>query len=404
MRAMERSPNEIWTDDDRRLMRLALALARRGAGKTRPNPAVGAVICAPDGQILGRGFHRRAGMPHAEVEALRDCERRGHSAAGASIYVTLEPCNHHGRTPPCTEAILRAGIRRVIVAARDPNRRVRGGGMERLAEGGKIEARWGLFEEEAVEINAGYHYFHSAGRPFVTLKWAMSLDGCTSAASGHARWISGEESRRDAHLLRARHDAVAVGIGTALADDPLLTVRLPRWNGPPPWRIVVDSRLRISETAAIFRENPERVIIAARAPAPVKKARRIEALGARVLEIAPGKETMHSKTDRSRSGGGVALGPLLDALAAMEIQSVFVEGGRRLAGSFFAARLVNRVVIYAAPLLMGSGEGALGGLLVGDGVAVSRAADAVRLGKVCIAQGGQDIRIEGILDWGENLP
>lgn len=368
---------------DEGFMKRALSLARRAAGKTYPNPAVGAVIVR-DGAIIGEGFHHRAGGDHAEREALADCRARGRSPAGSTMYVTLEPCNHQGRTPPCVDAVLEAGIRRVVVAAMDPNRSVRGGGCARLAAAG-VTVETGLLEAQARSLNEAFHVYHGTGRPWITLKWAISLDGCTSAQTGAAFWISGEASRRDAHRLRAHHACVAVGIGTVLADDPQLNVRDIRWNGPAPLRLVVDSRLRIPETARILGDDPERLLVATCVPAGSAKALRLKARGVRVLHIPA--ESKPARVDVTE---------MIRHLSEMGVQSLLVEGGRRLAGSFFAGRLVDRVVAYVAPKFLGSGESALGSLLGGG---VERPADAPTLRNVSIRRLGADLRIEGRPEW-----
>ncbi len=363
--------------EDARLMRRALALARRARGLTYPNPQVGAVI-ARGGKILGEGYHHRAGEPHAEVNAIADCHRRGHSPRGATLYVTLEPCNHHGRTPPCTEAILAAGAARVVIGASDPNRAVKGGGAVRLAAAG-LEVQTGALAREAEDLNEAFHFFHATGLPWVTLKWAMTLDGCVSTRTGHSQWITGPAARRDAHLLRARHGAVLIGVGTALADCPRLSVRLPRYHGPQPVRVVLDSRLRTPPDSPLFGETASEVWVATCAPAKSPRARRLMECGARLLHFSP-----------AAGGGSVPIRLLLAELARRGIQSVLVEGGRRVAGAFFAERLVQRVVAYIAPALFGASGGHLGPLLGG---AVDDAGQAIRLEPPEIRRLGPDVRL-----------
>jgi len=374
---------EGFSETDRRFMALAIRLARRGRGSTYPNPAVGAVIVR-DGTILGQGFHRRAGQRHAEREALRDCSERGHSPAGATLYVTLEPCAHHGRTPPCTEAILEAGLRRVVVARRDPNTTVPGKGCERLSTAG-IEVATGLLEAEAREINEEYIHFHETGRPWITLKWAMTLDGCTSAQSGMAYWITGEAARRDAHRLRAAHACVAVGIGTILTDDPQLTVRGVRRRIPGPLRLVVDSGLILPEGAKVIGKDPENLIVATCEPPESPKSLRLRDGGIRLIHVPPETEVIQ-----------VSLTRLVRHLGEMGVQSILVEGGRRLAGAFYSERLADRVVAYLAPRLLGSGNQALGPLLGGH---ILRPSDGPELTGLRLRRVGNDVRLEGYPKW-----
>ena len=234
-------------DIDATYMKLALSLAARGAGWVSPNPMVGAVV-VKDGQVVGRGYHRRAGAPHAEVEALRSA---GEAARGADLYVTLEPCNHQGRTPPCTQAILAAGVRRVIIAARDPNPQVTGGGAEFLAARG-VEVHEGLLDTEAQRLNEAWLHYVNTGRPWVMAKAACSLDGKIATVGGESQWLTGEAARGLGHRLRHRVDAIIVGIGTVLADNPQLTTRRPRGPAKDPIRVILDSRLRLPLTSRLL--------------------------------------------------------------------------------------------------------------------------------------------------------
>ena len=321
-------------------MRTALGLARRGLGNVRPNPAVGCVI-VKDGRVVGRGWTQPGGRPHAETEALG---RAGATARGATTYVTLEPCAHHGRTPPCAEALVAAGLARVVVALEDPDPRVAGRGFARLREAG-IAVEAGLCEAEATELNAGFLMRIAAGRPLVTLKLATSLDGRIATASGESRWITGPPARERAHLLRARHDAVLVGTDTVIADDPELTCRLPGLAAGSPVRVVLDRRLRIPDTAKLF---------AAPAAAPVwmvtsataDQARKA-ALRGRGVEIIDIDEV---------GPDGLDLPAVLGAIGGRGLTRLLVEGGGRLAASLLRAGLVDRLVWLHAPLLLG-GEG-----------------------------------------------
>jgi diaminohydroxyphosphoribosylaminopyrimidine deaminase/5-amino-6-(5-phosphoribosylamino)uracil reductase len=311
-------------------MRRALALAKQGWGQTAPNPMVGAVVVR-DSAVVGEGYHRRYGEPHAEVEALRSA---GERARGATLYVTLEPCNHHGRTPPCTEAILAAGIHRVVIAVSDPNP-VAAGGAERLRAAG-LTVETGLGESSARELNAVFLHALASDRPFVRLKLALSLDGAMTDASRRPAWLTGHEARAEVHRLRAGSDAVAVGIGTALADDPQLTVRGFVQPRVPPVRVVFDTSARLPLTSKLVRTAREiPVMVVCWAPEPQH---------ALALEQA-GVELLHAAT----------LGDALRALRARHVRSILVEGGAALASSLIQEALVDRLVIFRAPLVLGAG-------------------------------------------------
>lgn len=315
-------------------MRLALELAEKARGKTSPNPLVGAVI-VKDGRIIGTGYHKKAGTPHAEVHALAEA---GDEAKGADLYVTLEPCNHYGRTPPCTEAIIKAGIMRVFVAMKDPNPLVCGQGIERLRSHG-IEVHEGIMEEEAQRQNEIFLKYIKAKIPFVALKTAISLDGKIATESGQSQWITGEEARLHGHILRNTYDGIIVGIGTVKADNPSLTCRLPDGNGRDPVRIVIDSKLSISPDARILHLNSSApTIIAATAQAPPERIKEIEKL-AKVMIV--------------NDGPLVSLPDLLRILGEKEITSVLVEGGGQINGAFLRKRLVDKFYFYLAPKIIG---------------------------------------------------
>jgi diaminohydroxyphosphoribosylaminopyrimidine deaminase / 5-amino-6-(5-phosphoribosylamino)uracil reductase len=326
---------------DRAFMRRALTLARRGWGRTAPNPMVGAVVVR-DGVVVGEGWHRAYGEPHAEVEALR---RAGERARGGTMYVTLEPCTHHGKTPPCTDALRAAGIARVVVAVRDPHP-VAAGGAATLSAAG-IDVRVGLEEVDAAELNAAF--FHAVtrdDRPFVTLKLATSMDGAIADHTRRQAWLTGREAQRMVHHLRAGHDAVAVGIGTALADDPALTVRHVRAPRVAPTRVVFDRRLRLPPESALVRTARETpVVVVAEPTAAPEELEREAALGARGVRVV-------------RAG---AIGDALGLLRAIGVRSMLVEGGAGLAGALTASRQVDRLIILQAPLILGGGAlGAFG--------------------------------------------
>lgn len=331
-------PAGVVGEAERPFLRRALQLARRGLGRTSPNPAVGAVLVR-DGQVVGEGYHRRAGEPHAEAVALA---RAGNLALGATLYVTLEPCAHFGRTPPCADAIIRAGVRRVVACTVDPNPRVNGRGFARLREAGVEVALAGPEEQgQARELNAAYEKFITTGLPYVTLKAAMSLDGKIATPSGDSRWITSEQARALGQRLRARSDAVMVGIGTVLADDPLLTVRR---RGRPaarqPLRVVVDSLARTPPTASLFT-SPGPVLVAATTRAPAERVEKLRERGADVLLTPPGPD------------GRVNLLQLLAELGRREVVSVLVEGGGTLHAALLEADLAERMVVFIAPKILG---------------------------------------------------
>jgi diaminohydroxyphosphoribosylaminopyrimidine deaminase/5-amino-6-(5-phosphoribosylamino)uracil reductase len=358
---------------DDRYMQRALELARLGEGRTRPNPAVGALIVRDD-EVVGEGYHPQAGEPHAEIFALRQA---GEKARDAELFVTLEPCSHHGRTGPCAEAVLTAGIRRVCIGTGDPNPQVAGRGIARLQAGG-VEVRVGVREAECRQLIAPFAKHIVTGLPFVILKSAMTLDGRTATVTGDSRWISGAESRAWVHHMRDRLDAVMVGIGTLLRDDPLLTTRLPT-GGRDAARIVIDSQLRIPETAAILEvQSTAPTIIATTAAAPPEKVARLEARGVHIMMSAAGE-------------GGVALPDLLRQLGAAGVQSILLEGGSILNAAALRAGLIDRIMIFIAPVLLGSGEAP--GIFAGRGP--EHLAAALKLTEVRVRRFGDDTLIEG---------
>lgn len=354
-----------------RHMRRALELARRGEGRTRPNPPVGAVIVR-DGTIVGEGFHPAAGEPHAEIFALRQA---GALARGATLYVTLEPCCHTGRTGPCAAAVIAAGIARVVVGTRDPNPRVDGGGIEQLRAAG-IAVESGVLGAECRRLIAPFAKHVTTGLPFVTLKAGITLDGAVATASGESQWITGAVSRAAAHRLRERSDAIMVGVGTVLADNPRLTTRLAEGEGRNPLRIVVDSQLRTPPGAALLAE-PGEVLILTTPSATLQAKARLEAAGAEVLRVA-------------QTPAGVDLAAALRLLGARGVQSILLEGGGRLNHAALHAGLVDRVCAFVAPLFLG-GSGIP--LFAGEGVA--RLDRAFRLREVRIECCGDDVLIEG---------
>lgn len=333
-----------WSPDDARFMRLALRLARRARGFTSPNPLVGAVL-VKGGEVLGQGWHHRAGEPHAEIEALRDAARRGHSARGATLYVTLEPCSTHGRTPPCTEAILAAGIRRVVAATTDPNPRHAGRGFELLRRAG-VRVETGLLEAEAARLNEPFNHWIVRHMPFVTVKAAMTLDGKIATAAGESKWITGKAARALAQRLRRDADAILVGVNTVLADDPELTVRASGSDTgaarllKPVRRLVLDSRARTPLTARLV--NDEFAALTTLFVTRAAPARRVAALARRVhVVVAPAR------------AGRPDLRWILRRLGREAVTHLLVEGGGEVNAAFFEARLVQRVTFFYAPKVLG---------------------------------------------------
>jgi diaminohydroxyphosphoribosylaminopyrimidine deaminase / 5-amino-6-(5-phosphoribosylamino)uracil reductase len=335
---MAHKPDAPMTLDDLANMRAALALARRGLGRVWPNPAVGCVLVG-DGRVVGRGWTRPGGRPHAETEAVR---RAGALAKGATAYVTLEPCAHHGVTGPCTDTLIEAGIGRVVVATEDPDPRVSGRGLARLREAG-VAITTGVCWEEATEINLGFFLRVTQQRPMITLKLASSLDGRIAAAGGDSKWITGEQARAGAHRLRASHDAVLVGSGTALADDPALTCRLPGMEDWSPVRIIADGRLRLPVSAEVVRTGQEVTIWVITTPGSDEGRRRaLSAAGVQLIEVA------------SDADGHPDPRAVVAALAKRGLTRVLLEGGGELAGAFLAAGLVDRIAWFQAPKLLGA--------------------------------------------------
>jgi diaminohydroxyphosphoribosylaminopyrimidine deaminase/5-amino-6-(5-phosphoribosylamino)uracil reductase len=320
-------------------MAAALMLARRALGQAWPNPAVGCVVLDPAGRVAGRGFTKPGGRPHAESEALTQA---GEHARGGTAYVTLEPCAHHGRTPPCAEALIGAGIARVVSALEDPDPRVSGRGLDLLRKAG-LAVVSGVCKEEAEEINFGFFTRLRHGRPMVTLKLATSLDGRIALASGESRWITDEAARRRGHWLRATHDAVLIGAGTALSDDPQLTCRLPGLEHRSPVRVLIDPNLRVPPTAKLYREARAVALWVIAAPSAAETeltARR--AVGAETLKLPAGPD------------GRPVASAILSALGARGITRLLVEGGSRMATALLEAGLVDRIAWFRAPVLIGA--------------------------------------------------
>ena len=355
---------------DETYMRRAIVLAERGAGWTSPNPMVGAVI-VKDGRIIGEGWHRRHGEAHAERNALQSCTE---SPAGAVLYVTLEPCCHYGKQPPCTDAILEAGIRRVAVGSGDPNPLVAGKGVELLRAGG-VTVDTGVLKEECDALNPVFFHFIQTKRPYVVMKYAMTMDGKIATRTGASQWITGEAARQRVHRDRHRYSAIMAGVGTVLADDPLLTCRME--GGKNPVRIICDSHLRTPPDSRIVRTAREVPTILAAAVPPPECRNALEDAGCQVWDL-PGPE------------GRVDLNALMDRLGAQGIDSVLLEGGGELNWAALHSGIVQKVQAYIAPKLFG-GAAAKSPIA---GLGVETPAQAVRLVRTTVTQIGEDFLLE----------
>ncbi|MCL5057333.1 MAG: bifunctional diaminohydroxyphosphoribosylaminopyrimidine deaminase/5-amino-6-(5-phosphoribosylamino)uracil reductase RibD [Actinobacteria bacterium] len=361
--------------DNSYYMRMALDLAASAMGRTSPNPMVGAVL-VKDGKVLGKGYHARAGTPHAEIVALSDA---GEAARGSTLYVTLEPCCHHGRTGPCTEAVIAAGVKKVVAAMTDPNPVVAGKGFDRLREAG-LEVEAGILEEDARNLNEVFIKYITTGLPFVVMKSAASLDGKIATRTGESQWITGPGAREYGHRLRDRYDAVMVGINTVLADNPSLNTRLPG-GGRDAVRVVLDSQARTPPEANIIKSSPLAPVIIITTPgAPAEKVKALEGNGARV-EIVPAVS------------GRVDMKEAFASLARRGITSVLIEGGGQVHASALDSGMVDKVVWFIAPMLIGGREapGALGG----EGP--ESLAGATALDRVSVSRIGGDILVEGYI-------
>lgn len=349
-------------------MKRALKLAERGRGRTSPNPVVGAVI-VKDGKIIGEGWHRKCGENHAEINAFEDAAGRGNDVRGADLYVTLEPCSHYGRTPPCARAIIRRGIRRVFIGLLDPNPLVAGRGVKQMEAAG-VSVKSKILEDECRRINEIFLKYITTKTPFVVMKTAMTLDGKIAAATGDSKWVTGEESRRAVQEMRNRLTGIMVGIGTVLADNPRLTCRLE--SGRDPLRIIVDSHLRIPLDARVLKD--ENVLVAAlRTCDPQKRA----ILGDRVLLT-------------EEAGGRVDLVDLMKKLGQREIDSILLEGGGALNETALRLGLVDRIVSFIAPKIIG-GKDAKTPV---EGKGIEKMSEAIRLENIEIEKTGQDLMLQ----------
>jgi diaminohydroxyphosphoribosylaminopyrimidine deaminase/5-amino-6-(5-phosphoribosylamino)uracil reductase len=365
-----------FTPEDRAFLQKALELAGAGRGYVSPNPMVGAVV-VKDGEIVGTGYHRQFGGDHAEVEALREA---GHLARGATLYCTLEPCSHFGKTPPCVNRVIESGIARVMIGSIDPNPLVNGRGVQILREHG-IEVESGLLEEACHELNESYFKFITTRLPFVTLKIAQSLDGKIADAAGQSRWISNEQARRLVHRWRWQSDAVLVGIGTILADNPQLTVR--EETGPQPRRIVVDTNLRLSLSAAILNDDhvSQTIVAAGSDCREHEKMAEIEKRGAHVWPI------------RTTDAGSLDMRHLMERIGQEGIASILCEGGRRIFSSLLEGQLADRLKCFIAPKLLGDGIPAF------QGLPIHSMAQAIHLEKTTWEIIGDNVLVSGVIKY-----
>ena len=358
--------------DDERFMQAALELAAKGRGMVEPNPMVGAVV-VKDGKVVGQGLHQRFGGPHAEVNAL---DEAGSLSGGATLYVSLEPCAHQGKTPPCTERVVKAGVDRVVLAVMDPNPETSGRGVEGLKKAG-IKVVVGVLEDAARKLNAPFFKLMTVGMPYVIAKWAMTLDGKSATRTGDSRWVSSQESREYVHKVRSQVDAVMIGMGTMLRDDPLLTCRHPD-GGRNPKRLVVDARARLPLDSQLVRTISEaELVVVTTNHAPEERRERLNKAGCRLI-VVDGTESK------------VNLRELMKVLGAEHVTNVFVDGGGTLTASLLEEGLVDKVMAFIAPKIVGGA----GALLPVAGVGVEKMANALVLEDVCTTMCGEDILVE----------
>lgn len=358
-------------------MKIALRLARRAEGMTSPNPLVGAVV-VKKGEIIGRGFHKKAGNPHAEIEAFRNASEKGYDVRSSTLYVNLEPCCHRSkRTPPCTESIISKGVSRVVVGTEDPNPNVSGKGIGFLRSKG-VRVDVGVLENECRELNEVFFKYITTGKPFGILKMASSLDGKIATATGDSRWFGSERQRELAHVLRSRVDAVIVGIGTQISDDPRLNVRLKKRKVSQPVPVIVDTTLRISPDAAIFRINDNPIIVTT-TKAPEN----------RIYELAKRSKLIITQTDEN---GMTDLSEMADKLAQLEISSFLIEGGSSLAASAIRAGIIDKIVLFYSPRLIGGD-----GLCMISSLDIKSVEDSVKIKKVSVRRFGSEFMFVGYL-------
>ncbi|OGP58612.1 MAG: riboflavin biosynthesis protein RibD [Deltaproteobacteria bacterium RBG_13_49_15] len=367
--------------DDRYFMKMALQLARKGRGHTSPNPLVGAVL-VKDGTVVGKGYHKKLGGPHAEIEAIRNAKGL---SGGATLYVNLEPCNHFGRTAPCSDAILEAGIKRVVIAMRDPNPDVKGGGAAALEKRG-VAVTLGICREDAEKLNEAFIKYVLTRRPFVTAKCAATLDGRIATRTGDSKWVSGERSRRFVHRLRHASDAVMVGISTVIRDDPSLTARLPGGKGSDPIRIILDTHLSIPETAKVLqiKSDSDTLLVVGEMsgsdPKLLEKRAKIEQKNVKIIQ-SPVKNNL------------IDLDLLMNRLGAMGISSLLIEGGSRVLGSALSAGIVDKIFLFYAPKILGDDDG----IPICKGMGPESMAGCIPVTDIRFRRFDEDVMIEGYI-------
>lgn len=361
---------------DKFFMNMALELAERGRGFTSPNPMVGAVV-VQNSDVIGTGYHKCAGGPHAEVNALNDA---GELAKGATIYVTLEPCNHTGRTPPCTQKIMDSGIARVVVAMKDPNPDVTGGGIEFLREKG-IQVDVGIEETQATRLNEVFAKYIQTKRPFVILKTAATLDGRIATRTGDSKWVTGPSARNFVHTVRHSVDGIMVGIGTVKQDNPSLTTRMEGLKTKDPVRIVLDTHLSISENSRLLNiKSDAKTFLVTKRDAPLEKKHRLEKQGVTIIES-------------QLKGRFIDLDVLMYRLGAMKITSLLIEGGGRVAASALACRIVDKILFFYAPKILGGDDG----VPICQGPGPDQMSDCIQLRDILVHRFDDDIMIEGYI-------
>lgn len=357
-------------------MALALELAEKGRGRVEPNPMVGAVL-VKNGEIVGRGYHQVFGGPHAEIHAINE---GGTNCKGATLYVSMEPCAHYGKTAPCVDAIIQAGIGTVVTTVIDPNPITSGKGIQKLRAAG-IEVRMGVLEAQAKKLNAPFFKFMQKGVPYVMAKWAMSLDGKIATHTGDSRWITSEESRAYAHTIRGQVDGILVGINTVLRDDPLLTCRLE--GGKNPKRIIIDSNASLPLNSRLLNTvNESEILVAVNKSAPQDRIARLEQRGCKIIQT----KGMH---------GSVDLNDLFQRLGEMKLTNILVEGGSRVITSMMEGHLVDKVIVFIAPIIIG-GEGAKSPVL---GKGVDKVSEGMKIREISVQRFSHDVVIEGILEY-----
>ncbi len=363
-----------FSDADVKYMSLALELAEKGRGKVEPNPMVGAVM-VKNGLVVGKGYHRAFGGPHAEVFALNE---GGEACADATLYVSMEPCAHYGKTAPCVDAIIKAGIKEVVIAIIDPNPITSGKGMRRLREAG-IDVKLGVMESQATKLNAPFLKLMQKGLPYVIVKWAMSLDGKIATHAGDSRWISSEESREYVHKIRGQVDGIMVGINTVQRDDPLLTCRIE--GGRNPRRIIIDSNAALPLNSRLINTIQEsELFIAAGNNAPQERIEKLKQLGCKIIPTRSANGLVNMKT-------------LFQQLGKMNLTNVLVEGGSRVITSIIEERLADKIMVFIAPIIVG-GEGALSSVM---GAGITHICESIKLTDITTKRFANDLVIEGVL-------